>query len=388
MNASRRVEREAKRAQASYARRWHMSLFLIALATVIACTDSREASIAKVASGGSADSLGERASRSAEATEHESSNRYSVSTDTIWSRGSAEDLEDAFGVLTDAALDTFGNAFLLDKATLNIHEFDSIGRFVKDIGRSGRGPGELSNPRSLFWLPGDSLIVIDEVNGIVVYALNRQGVVPQTRSIPLPFAAQDACRFKSHYIVFAGHSGKLLHEFSDNGTLLRSFGEFLGPTQHPHHQPAFNDMGKVACFPDSDIVVTSSRIFSSIRAYRVSDGRLLWTDSIPGAVPYTVLTTPKMYSIGQPRSGSDHQYVLRPFTGDQVLAQSRRIQDSTEVIKTCVLRIRAPGCVFVSKSLPAILVRNRHWAISIKEEDAWRASLVHLRTSTKLSSGR
>jgi hypothetical protein len=308
--------------------------------------------------------------------------------DTLWSRGSLSGADDAFGSLVDATLDDHGSVFLLDKATLSIHVFDSTGQFIQDIGRSGRGPGELSKPRSLVWLPGDTLMVLDESNGIVMYARSQIRKVPPARSIPLPLEGQDACKFRSNYIVSAVHAGKLLHVFSDKGDLLRSFGEFLGPTQNPHHRPAFNDKGKVACFPESDVVVTSSFYFSEIRAYRVSDGRLLWTDSIPGFVPYTILTTPQQYSIGQPRSGSDYQYVLRPYSQDQVLVQSRRVRDSMEVIKTCVLRIHAPGCEFVSRSLPAMPARQRDRAIFVREDDMWRASLVHLRQSTTLGSGR
>ncbi|WP_291164807.1 6-bladed beta-propeller [Gemmatimonas sp. UBA7669] len=322
------------------------------------------------------------------ATNDSSSSRLSLSMDTLWSRGSLSGADDAFGSLVDAALGDHGSVFLLDKATLSIHVFDSTGQFVQDIGRSGRGPGELSKPRSLLWLPGDTLMVLDEVNGIVLFAQSQLQEIPRARNIPLPLEGQDACRFRSNYIVTAVHDGKLLHVFSDRGELIRSFGEFLGPTQYPHHRPAFNDRGKVACFPESDVVVTSSFYFSEIRAYRVSDGRLLWTDSIPGSVPYTILTTQQMYSIGQPRSGSDHQYVLRPYSENQVIAQSRRTKDSVEVIKTCVLRIHAPGCMYVSQSLPAIPSKQNQWALLLQEHDFWRASLVHLRQSTTLGSGR
>jgi hypothetical protein len=315
-------------------------------------------------------------------------NRLLQST-VVWTRGgpSGKGIEE-FGRLIDGALDADLNVYLLDRSTSTIVVLDSLGHYLRTIGRSGRGPGELSDPLALLHDDAHTLFVLDNVNGVQAFD-TRAAPIAASRSIRLPLSAQDICLYGDHLIAYGSLQGHSIHEIDKDGSLLKSFGDYLGPKQHPQHLPAFNDIGKVACFPKQGIVISTTLFFGQVRAFRVSDGTVLWTDSVPGFVAWTVLTTPASYSIGPSvSSGADKQYVLRPLDSVHVVAQSRRWEavtasqsagDSVEVVKTCVLNIRRPGCLVAGVSYPAIVSSRSGMSLTLQEDEYWNASLAKVR---------
>jgi hypothetical protein len=56
-----------------------------------------------------------------------------------------------------------GELLVLDDRAKEVKVFDSTGRYLRPIGRSGDGPGEYARPYSLAWL-GDTLAVLDPGN--------------------------------------------------------------------------------------------------------------------------------------------------------------------------------------------------------------------------------
>ncbi len=306
------------------------------------------------------------------------SSLVSLALDTVWSTGGPEDKDAmAFGVLADATLDAQLNVYLLDRATLNVHVLSRSGGYSRSIGRSGRGPGELSNPLALQHDGGHTLFVLDEMNGLLIIDTDAADL-RTSRSIRLPFPATDFCLMNERIIVYGSHRGHTVHELSASGDVLRSFGEYQGPSEHPRHQPAYNNYGKIACFPDADVVVTTTRFFPVVSAYQFATATLLWSDSLPGFVPYGVVTTPEFYSIGQHQSGSDKQYVLRPLSISHVIAQSIRETDANELIKTCVYSLANGTCDVHSTTLPALVAFRDGYAVSVTESDYWYAALWKL----------
>ncbi|MFO7810291.1 MAG: 6-bladed beta-propeller [Candidatus Delongbacteria bacterium] len=55
--------------------------------------------------------------------------------------------------------DSSGNIFILDVMSMSVKKFDSQGNFIKSIGRSGQGPGELNYP-SFLYIKNDTLSVL------------------------------------------------------------------------------------------------------------------------------------------------------------------------------------------------------------------------------------
>lgn len=68
---------------------------------------------------------------------------------------------DAFARIDGAAFDGHGNLYLLDRQSRHVVMVGPDGRFVREIGREGEGPGEFAAPVSLAVLPDGSSIVLD-----------------------------------------------------------------------------------------------------------------------------------------------------------------------------------------------------------------------------------
>lgn len=73
------------------------------------------------------------------------------------------DSTEMFGQIFDAAVLPSGELVVVDILKRCASVFDSRGQFVRQIGRSGSGPGEFQHvPTFVIWLPGSELIAIRE----------------------------------------------------------------------------------------------------------------------------------------------------------------------------------------------------------------------------------
>lgn len=74
--------------------------------------------------------------------------------------GSMDEGPEALTAVRDLAVGPSGNIFVLLPQDHQVRVFDPSGRFIREIGREGRGPGELQRPTALGFL-GDTLWVHD-----------------------------------------------------------------------------------------------------------------------------------------------------------------------------------------------------------------------------------
>jgi hypothetical protein len=65
-----------------------------------------------------------------------------------------------FSYIWDVAIDAQGRAYVLDRGSANVRQFDASGRFVRSIGGRGSGPGEFSLVTEI-GLDGDTLWFVD-----------------------------------------------------------------------------------------------------------------------------------------------------------------------------------------------------------------------------------
>jgi hypothetical protein len=85
--------------------------------------------------------------------------------------------EYTFGRVVSMAVDSAGATYVLDQQALTVRVYDESGRHVRDIGRSGSGPGELKQPHSLDFMPDGRLAVRDFGNArINFYAPTGESV--------------------------------------------------------------------------------------------------------------------------------------------------------------------------------------------------------------------
>jgi hypothetical protein len=67
----------------------------------------------------------------------------------------------AFGRISALEFDHDGNLYILDGTSHRVVMVSSNGRFVREVGRQGDGPGEFRQPADLAVLSDNSLVVLD-----------------------------------------------------------------------------------------------------------------------------------------------------------------------------------------------------------------------------------
>jgi hypothetical protein len=104
--------------------------------------------------------------------------------------GSADGMiEEFFGRTIDLAADEAGNVYVLDERADELRVFSPAGTYVREIGRRGRGPGELSRP-SHVEIRDDMVTVLNPGGRTGSFSLAGELV----ESATLPFGASSAAR--------------------------------------------------------------------------------------------------------------------------------------------------------------------------------------------------
>jgi len=76
-------------------------------------------------------------------------------------------------VMSSVAADWNGNIYILDTKSRKIFSFDSKGKFIREFGRKGEGPGEFQSPFSMGIIADEEIFVHDITNNrLSFFALN------------------------------------------------------------------------------------------------------------------------------------------------------------------------------------------------------------------------
>jgi len=194
--------------------------------------------------------------------------------------GSEEEGPTLFGEITDVAVDGDFNVYILDRTSHSVRAFSRTGRFLGSAGRAGRGPADLSWPISLFHDGASRLYVFDHVNGIVVFD-TRDGIMTHQRSFGAEFRPTSACAFGDTLVVPGWRGDRILHVFSADGRLVRSFGEgFVRDTSERVRAMANRMTLRVNCDRENNRIYATPNSAGVVRAYQ-TDGRLLWERELP-----------------------------------------------------------------------------------------------------------
>ncbi|HEX2165955.1 MAG TPA: 6-bladed beta-propeller, partial [Longimicrobiales bacterium] len=95
--------------------------------------------------------------------------------------------EYTFGRVVSMTVDSAGAMYVLDQQALTVRVYDESGRHVRDIGRSGAGPGELTRPHGLDFMPDGRLAVRDFGNARINF-YDPSGESAGTLTIPGGFS--------------------------------------------------------------------------------------------------------------------------------------------------------------------------------------------------------
>jgi hypothetical protein len=90
----------------------------------------------------------------------------------VFSVGRAEGAaHEVFGIVAGVAFDAADNLYVLDRQAAHVLVYDRAGRFVRQIGTKGEGPGELMVPLQLA-IAGDGTVIVSDI-GRPGYSLFR-----------------------------------------------------------------------------------------------------------------------------------------------------------------------------------------------------------------------
>ncbi len=79
--------------------------------------------------------------------------------------GLGENPDEAFSEVTAFVVDSTGTVFGLDSKDRRVKVFDRSGKFLRQIGKPGQGPGELGTPANLQLTNDNNLMITDATNG-------------------------------------------------------------------------------------------------------------------------------------------------------------------------------------------------------------------------------
>lgn len=153
-----------------------------------------------------------------------------ISLKLIWELGGEviEDEEQAFYIPVDIAIDRKGYIYVLDQGNNRIQLFNSNRKYIKTIGRAGKGPGEFAEPINFAFYYNNSLIISDFSNRriqIIDSTGHYLGGFKLDR-----FAGEIAANAKNEIIMvnsqmISASSNALFCVYNDKGKLIRSIGE-------------------------------------------------------------------------------------------------------------------------------------------------------------------
>lgn len=187
-----------------------------------------------------------------------------------------------FGDITGVITLRDGNILLLDGKAGVLSLFSPEGTLIDAAGRIGDGPGEFRNPK-LVGVRHDSILVLDAMlRRISVFATASRGL-SFVRTFGVSGWSADACLMGERLFLLAYSEGIILHEYSLDGTLLRSFGGPLGLDLPITRGGTIR--GRLVCDVNRPMLYALSRQFGTVAAYSVSDGTHRWSVVPAGFVP-------------------------------------------------------------------------------------------------------
>jgi len=146
----------------------------------------------------------------------------------IWGEEAIKDEEQAFYMPVDIEIDRKGYIYVLDQGNNRIQVFNSSRKYIKTIGRAGKGPGEFANPSGLAFYYNNNLIISDFFN-------RRIQIIDSTGHYSCGFnldryAGEIAVNTKNEILMvnspmISGSSNPLFCVYNDKGKLIRSIGE-------------------------------------------------------------------------------------------------------------------------------------------------------------------
>lgn len=159
------------------------------------------------------------------------------------------DSNQIFYYLVGSFVDSKNNYYLLDKGNFRIQVFDKEGKFIRTIGKKGRGPGEFASIMAGAVYDKKYVLAADDsIQRINVYDLEGNFV----SSFKIKGKVSDLiCSHDNKiFIAYPDTEGRLIHEYDLEGNVIRSFGRLKDKKL-----ALFNDVVKMSRSKEGDFYV-------------------------------------------------------------------------------------------------------------------------------------
>jgi len=296
--------------------------------------------------------------------------------------------EGTFGSIDAAVISYSGIVIVADRSQRRlVLIFPSVERDVRVVGRTGSGPGELREPKSLQLVDDSVVTLLDRgLSRFTRFTMSGIGlrIAGTTAVTPRP---DDACYLRDRLVAFRYDPVRrmMLHwartPTAPERYVGRPFEAGSGFLEEELSQ------GQVLCAADAGRVVLAAFAEGEVRGYSAT-GDSVWTTSIPNVVPWDVAETSgggiawrfrRVKGVKQAHSLAsvvriDANHVLVQY-GLEIQGQPNRASDLTFArVESSLLRLRDGAIVGRQSDLPVIKAANGRLAVSAGgSPDLWIA---------------
>ena len=156
--------------------------------------------------------------------------RYNL--EEVWVLGKEKDENDLFASVYDVQVDAQGNLYVSDIKDRRIKKFSAEGKYLRDIGRMGQGPGEFQGARNLAVEDSSGDIYLADLLKVHRYDRNGayQNSIPINGFFDIFFIDKDGS-FWARMSYFDEKTGrdKVFDKISRDGELIEKDRDYCSP---------------------------------------------------------------------------------------------------------------------------------------------------------------
>lgn len=229
--------------------------------------------------------------------------------------------DEIVGEIADLARDTEGNFYLPDWQQHTIWVVDPQGRLIQKIGQAGRGPGELTNPRSVALHDGKVFVLDNDNDRISTFSISGQHL--SSHRIDVYLSTGMLINADGHIAVSSVLAPSFFTVYDTDGAKL-----YDGGSREVEARPVGVIGGSYQLFQHVSSTPNGDVLYSPVKRYEVVrldwDGSVLATYSAepPGYVPFSVTPTGSGFGfgpwswVGRPLGVGDHVLIQRSKTSE------------------------------------------------------------------------
>lgn len=235
--------------------------------------------------------------------------------------------DEIVGQIADIARDADGTFYLPDWQQHTIWVVDTPGKLILKIGKEGRGPGELTNPRSVALHDGKVFALDNDNDRIAVFSSTGQHL--SSFRIDVYLSSGMVINNDGHIVVSSVLGPSLFTVYDTGGARL-----YDGGSREVEARPMGVVGGSYQLFqhisgtPNGEVLYSPVKRYEVLRLHRDGTVQETYSAEPPGYVPFFVTPTE-----GGIRLDNTWSWIGRPLAvgGDHVLIQRSKNPEDGEI---------------------------------------------------------